>query len=515
MTSTPTHQGRRRTVAFLVFCICAYLLCAPGRIVFPDDEIVYQTTASLYERGGLSIEGIPRRTGEPKGQPTGTFGWAPGSGGERYGFFGHALSVVALPLYGAGKIASTRAPPKWRHAIRSDHFFVHGRSPHDDWTRLFVSLTNCLVTPFAVALAMAWVRELGFSRGASWMMGIALAFGTLMWPYTRTFLSEPLSTVALLAAALALERHHRLRTTDRRAAARWLWVSALVVGWSVHIHLLNLIAVPAFVGYAILPAWTQRRSLRRTWGIALVLGATGVLALGVSHALRYGSPLESGRHGLYSHFIVPATELLALLFSPGRSLWLTSPILLGALLGWRTFRDRVPAAAWFSLAIVATRLLFVATRSDWWGGWAIGPRFLVPVIPFALIPIVAAWDAGSSRRRLGLVMLLAVSIGLQAHLAQHSIFEWMLRLYATSPENPGYLWVSHWTLRGTPAWGFTSLRPDLLRVGAWQLAQVGTTGMLWVFGGIAAVAVSSLVIAAWPGRSRLHGDAGAGHAPAR
>jgi len=507
--STPVHQERRRTVAFLVFCVCAYLLCAPGRIAFPDDEIVYQTTAALYERGGLSIPGIPRRTGEPKGEPTGTFGWAAGPDGERYGFFGHGLSVVALPMYGLGKAAAASAPEAWRHTIRSDHFFVHGRSQHDDWTRLFVSLTNCLLTPLALLLAMAWTRRLGFSRGAAWFVGVALGFGTLLLPYTRTFLSEPLSTVVLLGAALCLEQHHR--TTN----PRWLWLASLVVGWSCHVHLLNLIAVPAFVGYAFAPRWSERASLKRTWGIAMLVGATGLAALAMSQAARFGSAFESGRYGLYSHTVVPGLELLALLFSPGRSLWWTSPVLLGAFVGWRRFRHRVPAVAWFCVAMVATRVLFVATRSDWWGGWALGPRFLIPILPFALLPVAAAWDSGSRRMRVGLLVLLAVSVALQVHLAQHSVFEWMLVLYSSTPEDPGYLWVSHWTLGGSPAWGFVDLRPDLLRIGAAQLAQAGHPGMSRVFLGIGALAVSSLALALWPGRSRLRGETSTGHAPAR
>lgn len=503
------HQERRRFVAFLVFCVCAYLLCAPGRIAFPDDEIVYQTTAALYEGDGLSIPGIPRRTGEPKGEPTGTFGWAAGPQGQRYGFFGHGLSVVALPMYGLGKAAAASAPEAWRHTIRSDHFFVHGRSQHDDWTRLFVSLTNCLLTPLALALCMAWTRRLGFSRGAAWFVGVALGFGTLLLPYTRTFLSEPLSAVLLVGAALCVEHHHRTSNP------RWLWVAALVVGWSCHVHLLNLIAIPAYVGYGLVPRWSERAKLKRTWTIALVLGATGLVALGVSQALRFGSPFESGRHGLYSHVIAPGLDLLALFFSPGRSLWWTSPVLLGAFVGWKRFRHRVPAAAWFCIAMVLTRLLFVATRSDWWGGWALGPRFLIPIIPFALLPIAAAWDGGSRRVRVGLLLLLAVSTALQIHLAQHSIFEWMLVLYGSTPEDPGYLWVSHWALEGSPAWGFLELRPDLLRVGARQLADAGHPGMSRIFLGIGALAVSSLALALWPGRSRLRGETGTGHAPAR
>ena len=287
----------------------------------------------------------------------------------------------------------------------------------------------------------------------------------------------------------------------------------MIVGWSSHVHLLNLVAIPAFVGYAAAPHWSRRGELKRVWVVAILLGATGLLALGVSQQLRFGSPVESGRHGLYSHFIVPGVELLALVVSPGRSLWLTSPILLGAVLGWSRFRARVPAAAWFCAAIVLTRLVFVATRSDWWGGWALGPRFLVPVIPFALLPVAAALDGGSRRGRLGLLLLLAISVALQAHLSQHSIFEWMLTLHGAN--GPNYLQVSHWTLRGNPAWGFIEQRTDLLRVGAEHLAQAGHPGLWRIMQGLAVLAASSLAVAVWPGRSRLRGEPSAGHAPAR
>lgn len=492
-----------------MFCLCVYLGSASGRIVFPDDEIVYQTSEAIYERGALDIRGIARRTGEPKGQPTGTFGWASGVDERRYGFFGHGLSVVALPMYALGAATADSVPESWRHAVRSNHFYVHPRTPAGDWKRLVVSLTNCLLTPIAVGLAMLWTRQLGFRGSARWLVGVGLGLGSLMWPYSRTFLSETLSATMLLGAATCVARHHRTR------GAGSLWSAAALVGWSCHVHLLNLIAIPAFVGYAIAPLWAHRRRMAWVWGIALAVGVSGLLALGLSHAARFGSPIESGRYGLYSHFIVPSTELVALLLSPGRSLWLTSPILLGALLGWRRFRSRVPAAAWFCLAIVMTRLVFVAARSDWWGGWAIGPRFLVPVIPFALLPIAAAWDHGTGRVRFGLLLLLGLSVVLQAHLAQHSIFEWMLWLNTNTPKDPGYLWVSHWTFRGNPAWGFMQLEPDLLRVGAEQLARHGHRGLHRIFRGIGLLAVSSLALVLWPGRSRLRGEPRPGHAPAR
>ena len=48
-------------IAFVVLCAVAFTCTAPGRIVYPDDEIVFQTTASLWEDGDLSIPGIQVR----------------------------------------------------------------------------------------------------------------------------------------------------------------------------------------------------------------------------------------------------------------------------------------------------------------------------------------------------------------------------------------------------------------------------------------------------------------------
>ena len=42
------------------------------------------------------------------------------------------------------------------------------------------------------------------------------------------------------------------------------------------------------------------------------------------------------------------------------------------------------------ITAVLFRLVFIASRSDWHGGFCLGPRYLVVVIPFLLLPI-ACW----------------------------------------------------------------------------------------------------------------------------
>ncbi len=482
--------------------------------MFPDDEIVFQTTRSMWERGDLAIEGIPKRTGEPKGRPSGSFGWAPGVDGRRYGFFGHGQSIVALPLYGVGRAAITRAPPAWRHVIRSDHYLMHRRSPRDDWPRLMASLTNCFMVAFAALLLMEWLRALGHRDRVAMGTALVYAFGTSAWPYSGTFLSEPLSTVMLLACAWGIARYHRGRAADRSGGSHryWLWMAGLVAGLSLHAHVLNLLAVPCLLGYALVPihldrAWSRERP---AWVGAVLLGLVGPVLLAVTQAQRFGDPWQTGRYDHYGYFVDPIPGMVGQLVGPGRSILLYSPALIVALFGWRRAVNRQRAAAWMVIAMFVVRWAFVSTRSDWWGGWGIGPRYLVPMIPLLLLPlaeVLADLPRARRSRRLGTIVAL-VSCGLvELHLSLHSIFEWMWSLIGTGTPQMDYLTRSHWIPSASPLWGFWSMPPDILSVQAWRLARHGHGGPWTIYMGIIGVAVlAGLALAWWWIRGREPGD---------
>lgn len=490
--------------ALAAACAALFLSTAPGRISFPDDEIVFQTTASLVERGSLAIEGIPRRTGEPKGRPDGTFGWAPGPEGARYGFFGHGLSLVATPMYALARATAPHVPFAWTRAIRSDHYTFHAREARADWTRLVVSLTNCLVTAAAVWLLVQWLALVGFSHRAALWTGAAYALGTSAWPYSRTFLSEPLSALVLLLAAWAIASAQARE--DRRGADGRLWLAGAAAGFLPHVHVLNVVAWPCLLAYALAPAWTSghvRRDgvvraclnelarRRRGFAGAIALAGVGLAGLLVGQWLRFGDPLETGRFGHYSAWTWPWSGLWAQMAAPGRSFWLYSPAAALGLVGLASAWRRAPAAVMLAGSVLATRWLVVSGRTDWFGGWGIGPRYLVPAIPLVMIAFAGAVEASerwSRGRRVSFLGALAVCAALMGHLACHSIFEWMWTLMR-DPRLAGrpYLEVSHWEAWASPIAGFVRLKADVLASGALALARLGHPGLAVGFAGVAAI----------------------------
>jgi hypothetical protein len=488
---------RRVGLALTIFLGAVFLWTAPGRITFPDDEIVFQTTEALWLRGELAIAGIPKKTGEPPHLPAGSFGWALGRDGRRYGFFGHGLSVAALPMYGLARATLEAAPERWWHAVRSDHFFFHRRSKQADWPRLLVSLTNAWITALTAAALFWWLRALAIARGAALLTALAYGLGTAAWAYSRTFLSEPLSALCLVGCAAMIAAFHR----DHRA--RWLWGAGLIAGLSAHVHALNLCMVPCLIGYALADRGARTGEARRAWIGAIALGGLGLLALGLGQWARFGSPLETGRFGHYSAFQAPWEGIAALLLAPGRSVFLYAPAVTIGIFGWAALRRRLPAVAIFVAAAALTRLAVISCRSDWYGGWGLGPRHLVPVLPLMITPLALVWErwrASGRGLRIALISGHAVAVALSGYLALFSIFEWMFTLGGSAALRASGLRVieaSHWHLWASPLVGFAQLRPDVLSGGAWTLARRGDPSLMAVFVAIAAIGAAALGVLVW------------------
>jgi hypothetical protein len=124
---------------------------------------------------------------------------------------------------------------------------------------------------------------------------------------------------------------------------------------------------------------------------AIIVGA-GLLALAAYNWARFGTPFKSGYPP--GNLSVPLfTGLSVLLFSPGRSIFVYSPILLLAIPGAWLFYKRERAIALCCLFFIVGHMLVVAC----WGplGWGLswGSRLMTLTLPVFGLLIAAALDA--------------------------------------------------------------------------------------------------------------------------
>jgi hypothetical protein len=109
---------------------------------------------------------------------------------------------------------------------------------------------------------------------------------------------------------------------------------------------------------------------------------------------RFGNILETGRtvdiydnltFG-YGRLVSPWTGLYGLLISPGKGLLLFCPAVILGFVSWRHFHRAHPVLSYALAGAAVFRIVFISCRSDWHGGFCLGPRFLLMLIPFLLIP---------------------------------------------------------------------------------------------------------------------------------
>ncbi len=92
------------------------------------------------------------------------------------------------------------------------------------------------------------------------------------------------------------------------------------------------------------------------------------------------------------------SKVLPLLWGGYRGLFFYAPILVLAIPGWILLaRRRQWGMTLVSVATVVAIFLVNLSYPEWTGGWSTGPRLLVPLIPFAMLPVAATLAVGGVR----------------------------------------------------------------------------------------------------------------------
>jgi len=322
-------------------------------------------------------------------------------------------------------------------------------------------------------------------------LSIALGYGLLtpVFAYAGAFYGHQLSAVLLFAA------FHLVFILQGQPSAARLALVGLFLGYSV------VSEYPAFLIAAVLGVYTlaklyQMGCWRRLVWVVLTAGMVGA-GLMAYNAYVFGSPLDLG----YSHSELWQSQhqagfisltrphwqaIWGITFSPYRGLFLYSPFLLLAIPGfwlwWRTREMR--SEFWLALTSVLALFLFISSSIMWWGGFAVGPRYLLPMLPFLALPIAFTfrrWDHLTGFKLLiaalflwSLVVVWGLTLAGQAFPSDAILNPWLD--YALPNWLAGDIARNLGTLLGLP--GFWSLAPLLGIIGMIGLGWYAKVGRL-------------------------------------
>jgi hypothetical protein len=355
---TVSRQQLATALGLLVVLTTTYLITFRGIFFSSDEILLFDMTESVARRGNfdetLTYSLSPQRNNDPNNLFTSLESYEP------------LQPLLAAPLF----VLFQSLP---------DMNMMHG-----------VWLLNVLVVPLT-ALVFFWgVRMLGYGRGVALTGALLLGLGTLLFPYSRTFFREPLMTLfvtGILMLALRIQR-----SKGRFPWREWGGVAGLFV-LAIFTKEVSVLFLPAVALLTLGRRWQERVLLGL--GMALLLGVLVVMEqLGVAGGNRF-APSRWVTFITDTEWRWVSESFRGYSYSPGRSVFLFSPILL--LTPWGMWRLWQRGEWRLVLSMVGTFLLFavgygVLREGFWSGGISLGPRYLLPLIPLLMLAIMPLLD---------------------------------------------------------------------------------------------------------------------------
>ncbi|HEY8147620.1 MAG TPA: hypothetical protein VIK51_01720 [Vicinamibacteria bacterium] len=341
----PPPVGPSPLSAVLVGLVLFVALIANGRSIGSGDaRPTERVAASLVQEGNVDLDEYPD-VEEP---------FAHQIGPHRVSIYPIGSAVLAVPVFLAARAG---------FALDETGLALAGK-----WAASLFSAA-------AAALLYLALGRRRPHREAMWT-AIVFALGTSVWSTSQALWQHPAAVLGLCAALLCMVR--------AEADDCWAGLAGLPLAFAVAARYAD-IALVTVLAIGIAVRWPRRIPQLVAWAMPL---AALVLAY---HWAYFGSPW---RQGLAPRFSAPWGEgHLGLLVSPGKGLFVFTPIALVAVAGLvRALRYDDRALAATCGAAVLAHWVFVGRWAEWHGGESWGPRLMTDALPLLFLFLPDGYD---------------------------------------------------------------------------------------------------------------------------
>lgn len=235
-----------------------------------------------------------------------------------------------------------------------------------------------------------FLRRFTHHDGLSAFLVVVYGLATVAYPFSSILNGRQIVAVLSLSAFYLLYRYKR-----RELGPYILWGVGLLMGWAAITDYPSVLILGGIFLYAFFSA-PKKPDLWRLIAAAL---PPGLLAAWYNYRC-FETPLPVGYfyselyadlhyQGFLSLTYPKLEALYGLTFSPFRGLFYLSPFLLLAVPGcWQMLKARESRPEGLVCLWAAFSFFwFNASSAMWWGGFSVGPAYLVPMVPYLMLPI--------------------------------------------------------------------------------------------------------------------------------
>jgi hypothetical protein len=414
-------QGTKTSIWIFVSLFSIYLITASGRIDSGDGLLIFNVSRSMLENGDVNIPAPDpdAMAFDAQARPIGLaseLGLSQGIGrdGKYYAITGIGHSLLVVPLLALGQ---------WVAKATS---FIHPL-----WLMQFTMamVFNPLVTALNGVLVYLVARRLLFSQKTGILLAVLYGLATMAWVYSKSSFSDPLVSLLLFYA------FYSLLIFKDTTSSRWLWLGGGAVGYAILTKTYAILVVPIFAIYLL---YSIKKEPKRFvfWQLMAFLIPVGIGLVGVVafNWYRFGVLLDTSYRG--EGWSTPfLTGLYGLLASPGKSYFLYNPVMFAALIGFFPFYRHYKPEFWLIVAVALVHLILLAHYDHWHGGGCWGPRLLLHLTPFLILPLGLILETISEKSRLLnllLAVLIAVSVLVQVEGLSVGFGRYLRKVYDQS-----------------------------------------------------------------------------------
>ena len=391
----------------------------------------FALAVSFVQSGSLNIDAFHNRP--ETGFATGDKSFYNGHYYSDKAIGSSVLAAIAyFPIYWLMKLTGVSLPPEGLKQILT---FLAMSLPS--------SICGLLIYLFCAQVSPSKLRAL--------IVTSAVCLGTMIFPYSVTFFGHQLAGTFLFSAFYIV---FKLKNSTGDWNNWLLWLVGWLLGMALITEFTTLLVV-APIGIYFLWSIQLYGTTRKQDGVGGAIGLRlsnfgyqeigrnlrffylpllgGLIPLALMFAYNticFGSPLTIGYNNLPDPMFQagmaagvmgigrPSLRVLFFeTFHPAEGLFWQSPVLLMALPGWFfLFKSRrLSAEGLLAAFAVAAYLVMNAGYYMWWGGDAMGPRAIIPMLPCFAIPLICVpkrffpWVVGLTLISIGQMLLAGAS----------------------------------------------------------------------------------------------------------
>lgn len=318
--------------------------------------------------------------------------------GHYYSTLPPGLSFIAIPFFLIGKGI-------WNVLV----FFGISMS-YITITFIPMAMLSSISAAFTITLFHKLLNELEFSDNSALLTSITLAFGTISWVYAKTFYAQSLSMLLNFFGLYLVILATKYKKINR------FFLAGIVVGIATTVRVSNIFLVIPVVIYLAL------KSQRINAFIFFIFGTLPAVSLLLLYNyLCFDNPFITGYYYdlIYDYTSISSTfstnplfGIYGLLFSPGRGLFVYSPVLVLSIPGFYYFLKTDKEEAILFIASFLVILLFYSSYTWWHGGLSFGPRFLTDILPSIVLPLGKTLEKFSSNKYFWILFYLLLGFSI-------------------------------------------------------------------------------------------------------